>query len=111
MPEHSDPDSERFCFAYRITVRNVGKVPARLLTRHWIITHGDGHVEEVQGEGVIGERPHLQPGEEFEYTSGAILRTPVGTMHGRYQMLADDGQTFYANIPVFRLQDPSATLH
>lgn len=107
----SNPAASQYFFAYRITIRNAGRIPAKLLSRHWIITHGDGHVEEVQGDGVVGEQPHLQPGEAFEYTSAAVLRTPIGTMHGEYRMLADDGHTFFAPIPVFRLLGPGATLH
>ena len=107
----SNPAASQYFFAYRITIHNTGRVPAKLLSRRWIITHGDGHVEEVQGEGVIGEQPHLRPGEAFEYTSAAVLRTPIGTMHGEYRMHADDGHTFFAPIPVFRLLGPGATLH
>ena len=107
----SNPAANQYFFAYRITIRNTGQVPAKLLSRHWIITHGDGHVEEVQGEGVVGEQPHLRPGEAFEYMSAAVLRTPIGTMHGEYHMLADDGHAFDAAIPVFRLLGPGATLH
>ena len=111
IASRSNPDANQYFFAYRITIRNTGGVPAKLLDRHWIITHGDGHVEEVQGEGVVGEQPRLRPGEAFEYTSAAVLRTPIGTMHGEYGMLADDGHAFSAPIPVFRLLGPGATLH
>ena len=107
----SDPAAKQYFFAYRITIRNLGRIPAKLISRHWIITHGDGHVEEVQGEGVVGEQPRLRPGESFEYMSAAVLRTPIGTMHGEYRMLADDGNAFDAPIPVFRLLGPGATLH
>ena len=107
----SNPDANQYFFAYRITIRNTGHVPAKLLSRHWVITHGDGRVEEVQGDGVVGEQPRLRPGEAFEYTSAAVLRTPIGTMHGEYRMVADDGHTFFAPIPVFRLLGPGATLH
>ncbi len=107
----SNPAANQYFFAYRITIRNTGRIPAKLLSRHWIITHGDGHVEEVQGDGVVGEQPHLGPGDAFEYTSAAVLRTAIGTMHGEYRMLADDGHTFFAPIPVFRLLGPGATLH
>ncbi len=107
----SDPDAGQYFFAYRIAIRNTGRVSATLRARHWIITHGDGRVEEVQGEGVVGEQPHLGPGESFEYTSAAMLRTPFGTMHGEYRMQADDGHVFQAPIPVFRLIGPGATLH
>jgi ApaG protein len=110
VEEQSDPDEERYVFAYTITIRNQGSIPARLLTRHWIITDSDGHVEEVRGEGVVGEQPYLQPGEGFRYTSGAVLRTPVGSMKGSYQMVADDGIAFDADIPAFTLAIPR-TLH
>ena len=102
----SDPDSERFVFAYTITIRNEGTVSARLLTRHWIITDANGKVQEVRGEGVVGEQPHLQPGQDFRYSSGAVLETPVGAMEGSYQMVADDGSHFDAPIPTFRLAVP-----
>ena len=85
---------------------NQGSVPAKLLTRHWIISDAEGRTQEVRGEGVIGEQPHLQPGEGFRYTSGTILDTPVGVMHGTYQMLADDGERFDAEISPFRLANP-----
>ena len=102
----SDPDSERFVFAYTITIRNDGAVAARLLTRHWIITDANGKVQEVRGEGVVGEQPHLRPGQDFRYSSGAILETPVGAMEGSYQMVTDDGSHFDAMIPPFRLAVP-----
>ena len=102
----SDPDSERFVFAYTITIRNDGAIAARLLTRHWIITDANGKVQEVRGEGVVGEQPHLRPGQDFRYSSGAILETPVGAMEGSYQMVADDGSHFDATIPAFRLAVP-----
>ena len=102
----SDPDSERFVFAYTITIRNDGTVAARLMTRHWIITDANGKVQEVRGEGVVGEQPHLHPGEDFRYSSGAVLETPVGAMEGSYQMVADDGSEFDAPIPPFRLAVP-----
>jgi len=106
IPEQSDPDNDRFAFAYTITIRNEGSVPAKLLSRHWIITDADGNVQEVRGEGVVGEQPHLQPGEEFEYTSGTLLDTPVGSMQGSYQMLADDGEEFDCPIAPFTLSMP-----
>ena len=107
IPEQSDPQNDHYAFSYTVTIRNTGEVPAKLLTRHWIITDGDGHVQEVKGDGVIGEQPHLKPGEGFQYTSGTFMNTPVGTMHGSYQMLADDGKTFDATIPFFRLSIPN----
>lgn len=110
IEDQSAPEQCRYAFAYRIIIRNAGKVPAQLLTRHWIITDSDGRVQEVHGEGVVGEKPHLQPGEAFQYTSGAIIETPVGSMRGSYQMIADDGMRFDAEIPVFTLAVPG-TLH
>jgi ApaG protein len=103
----SVPDENRFVFSYTITIQNTGRVAAKLLTRHWIITDANGKVQEVVGEGVVGHQPHLKPGEGFEYTSGAIIETPLGTMQGSYQMLADDGTRFDAPIPVFRLARPN----
>ena len=108
VPEQSDPAADRYVFGYTITIRNVGRVPARLLSRHWIITDAHGRVQEVQGEGVVGEQPHLAPGQSFQYTSGAVLETPVGSMRGRYHMLADDGVRFEAEIPPFTLSVPNA---
>jgi ApaG protein len=102
----SDADQNRYVFAYTITIHNTGNVPAKLLTRHWIITDANGKVQEVRGEGVVGEQPHLQPGEGFQYTSGTMLETPVGTMRGSYQMLADDGTEFEAEIGAFTLSVP-----
>ncbi|MFQ5993462.1 MAG: Co2+/Mg2+ efflux protein ApaG [Acidiferrobacterales bacterium] len=110
LEEQSTPDSDRYVFAYTITIANSGTVPARLLTRHWIITDANEKVQEVRGEGVVGQQPYLAPGMTFEYTSGAILETPVGTMRGSYRMLADDGASFDAEIPVFTLSMPR-TLH
>ncbi|UCE90252.1 MAG: Co2+/Mg2+ efflux protein ApaG [Pseudomonadota bacterium] len=110
VPEQSDPDGERFVFSYTITIRNTGSVSAQLLTRHWVITDAEGKVQEVRGEGVVGEQPHLSPGEGFRYTSGTIIATPVGSMQGSYQMVADDGVEFEADIPPFTLSMPN-TLH
>ncbi len=110
LDEHSAPQDQRFAFAYTITIRNEGSVPAQLVSRHWVITHGNGKVEEVRGPGVVGEQPHLDPGQAFEYTSGAIIETPVGTMQGSYHMVADDGTAFDAPIPRFTLSIPR-TLH
>ncbi len=93
-------------FSYTITIRNEGSVPARLLTRHWIITDSNGKVQEVRGEGVVGEQPYLKPGQGFRYSSGAVLETPVGAMQGSYQMVADDGEQFDAPIAAFRLAMP-----
>ena len=106
----SAPDENRYVFAYTITIQNQGHVPAKLLTRHWIITDSNGRVEEVRGEGVVGEQPYLRPGEGFQYTSGAVVETPVASMQGSYQMIADDGVRFDAEIPAFALSIPR-TLH
>lgn len=106
IPDQSDPDNERHVFAYTITIANTGAVAARLHSRHWYITDADGQVQEVVGEGVVGEKPHLEPGETFEYTSGTVLRTAVGSMHGNYSLVADDGQPFDAEIPPFGLSVP-----
>jgi len=110
LDEHSSPDERRFVFAYTIQIRNAGQVPARLLGRHWKITDAEGRVEEVTGDGVVGEQPWLRPGEAYEYTSGAVLQTSLGTMQGEYRMLADDGTRFDAPIPPFTLSAPR-TLH
>ena len=104
--EQSVPEQNRFVFAYTITISNTGSVRARLLTRHWIITDANSKVQEVRGEGVVGEHPHLAPGEAFRYTSGAVLETPIGSMQGSYQMLADDGTPFDAPIAPFSLRMP-----
>ena len=106
VEEQSNPGDGRFVFSYTITIRNEGEVPAKLLTRHWIITDANGKVQEVNGEGVVGEQPYLQPGEGFRYSSGAILETPVGAMQGSYRMVADDGRHFDAPIAPFRLAMP-----
>lgn len=106
LEDQSAPQAQRFVFGYTITIRNEGEVAAQLLTRHWIITDADGRQQEVRGEGVVGEKPHLQPGQGFRYTSGAVLQTPVGAMQGSYQMLADDGLHFEAPIAPFRLAKP-----
>ena len=106
IEEQSSPDDKRFVFSYTITIRNEGQVPARLLTRHWIITDANGNVKETRGEGVVGEQPSLKPGQGFRYSSGTVIETPVGTMQGSYQMLADNGQQFDAPIAPFRLAMP-----
>ena len=110
VPEHSDPDEDKFLFAYTVTIRNTGDVTAQLISRHWIITDANNKVEEVQGLGVVGEQPVLQPGEAFEYTSGCPIATPVGSMRGSYQCVAEDGTRFEAPIPEFVLSMPR-TLH
>ncbi len=106
LPEQSDEAAERYVFAYTITIRNTGTVTAQLLSRHWIITDARGQVQEVRGAGVVGRQPVLRPGETHEYTSGAAIATPVGTMRGSYQMLAEDGTRFEAPIPEFALAAP-----
>jgi len=110
LPGQSAPDDDRYVFAYTVTITNSGSVPARLVTRHWIITDANERTQEVRGEGVVGEQPYLLPGSSFQYTSGTILETPVGTMKGSYQMIADDGTAFDAEIPSFTLSIPR-TLH
>ena len=110
LDDQSAPEEGRYVFAYTIHIRNDRKVPARLLRRHWLITDGNGKVQEVEGEGVVGEQPWLRPGEGFEYTSGAVLETDIGTMRGSYDILADDGTRFAAPIPAFTLSIPR-TLH
>lgn len=106
VAEQSDEAEGRYVFAYTITIRNTGTVAARLVSRHWVITDANNHVHEVRGAGVVGEQPLLQPSEHFEYTSGAAILTPVGTMRGSYQMEADDGTAFEATIPEFILSMP-----
>lgn len=102
----SAPDEDRYVFAYTITIANEGSEPARLLTRHWTITDANGDIQEVRGDGVVGEQPYLEPGESFRYTSGTVIRTPVGSMQGSYQMVDDLGQHFEAPIPPFSLAVP-----
>jgi ApaG protein len=106
VPAQSAPDSNRFVFAYTITITNEGSVPAKLVTRHWVITDANNKTQEVKGSGVVGQQPHLRPGMSFEYTSGTVLETPVGVMQGSYQMIADDGTHFDAEIPAFTLSVP-----
>jgi len=106
LAEQSDPASERYVFAYTITIANTGTVAAQLISRHWIITDAENVTQEVKGLGVVGEQPLLRPGESFEYTSGTAMATPVGTMKGSYQMVAEDGNKFDAEIPVFTLSMP-----
>jgi ApaG protein len=110
LEEQSQPAENRYVFAYTVTIQNTGTVPARLISRYWRITDANGKVEEVTGEGVVGEQPWMRPGDSFEYTSGAVLETAVGTMSGSYLMLADDGTRFEAPIPQFTLSVPR-TLH
>ena len=105
--EHSEPEHNRYVFAYTVTIRNTGAVAAQLRNRHWVITDANAQVQEVRGEGVVGEQPHLAPGEGFQYTSASIIETPVGSMHGSYQMIADDGREFDAPISAFSLSVPN----
>jgi ApaG protein len=106
VPEQSDEQHDRYVFAYTITIRNIGSVAAQLVSRHWIITDARNQVQEVRGLGVVGAQPTLKPGESYEYTSGTAIATPVGTMRGSYQMVADDGTHFDAAIPEFTLSVP-----
>ncbi len=106
LADQSDPSSDRYVFAYTITISNTGTVAAQLISRHWIITDADNVTQEVKGLGVVGEQPLLRPGESFEYTSGTAMATPVGTMRGTYQMVAEDGNKFDAEIPTFTLSMP-----
>ncbi len=107
LPEQSAPHDDRYAFAYTVTIVNRGQVPAQLIARHWMIVDGRGHTEEVKGLGVVGQQPLLKPGEAFEYTSGAVIRTPLGSMRGSYFCVAEDGERFEADIPVFALMAES----
>jgi ApaG protein len=106
VPDQSDLARSRYVFAYTIKITNTGTVPAQLVSRHWIITDSNNQVQEVRGAGVVGEQPLLRPNESFEYTSGTAIATPVGTMRGSYQMVAEDGVKFDAAIPEFTLSMP-----
>jgi len=106
ITDQSDEAQNRYVFSYTITISNVGSMPAQLISRHWIIKNALEEVQEVRGLGVIGEQPLLRPGEQFQYTSGCVLTTPVGTMEGSYQMVAEDGTQFDAPIPLFHLVMP-----
>ena len=108
IAEQSDPTKDHYVFSYTVTIQNNGSLPAKLLARHWIITDGDGETQEVKGDGVIGEQPHLKPGDGFQYTSGTFMNTPFGTMRGSYQMISDSGEKFNAEIPSFQLSVPNA---
>ncbi|GAB6196139.1 Co2+/Mg2+ efflux protein ApaG [Lysobacter xanthus] len=110
LEDQSEPEQDRYVFAYTVRVQNRGAVAAKLLGRHWIITDAHGQIREVDGEGVVGQQPHLEPGQAFEYTSGAVLETDLGTMRGSYRMEAEDGTRFEAPIPAFTLAVPR-TLH
>ena len=106
VDEQSEPEADRYVFAYTITISNTGDVAAQLISRHWVITDANGKVQEVSGDGVVGEQPHLNPGEQFQYSSGAVLETPVGAMQGLYRMKADNGVSFDAPIAPFTLAVP-----
>jgi len=110
VDDQSEPAVDRYVFAYTITIENVSDFPAQLMSRHWVITDANGKVQEVSGDGVVGEQPKLGPGETYRYSSGAVLETPVGAMQGRYTMQTDDGIDFDAPIPPFTLAVPG-TLH
>jgi len=106
VDDQSEPDADRYVFSYTITISNDGEVPATLVSRHWVITDANGKVQEVSGDGVVGEQPHLNPGERFRYSSGAVLETPVGAMQGLYRMETDGGASFDAPIDPFTLAVP-----
>lgn len=106
VPEQSDEAQNRFVFSYTVTITNTGSIPAQLISRHWIITDANNELQEVRGLGVVGVQPLLQPGEHFQYTSGTVLTTPVGTMRGSYHMTAEDGTQFDSPIPEFTLSIP-----
>lgn len=108
LAAQSQPEQSRYAFSYTVTIVNNGELPAQLLSRHWIITDGDGRVQEVRGAGVIGQQPHIEPGASHTYSSGTVMTTQVGTMQGSYQMLAEDGKRFDATIAPFRLAVPGA---
>ena len=108
LPDQSNPRDDRYVFAYTITISNEGARSAQLKTRHWIITDGRGEIEEVRGDGVVGEQPQLAPGQSFQYTSGCVLQTPIGTMQGSYRFWRDDGSHFDATIAPFSLASPVA---
>lgn len=110
LEEQSNPERSTFVFAYAVTIRNTGQVPAQLISRHWVITDANNHVQEVRGLGVVGQQPLLQPGQQFEYTSGTSLPTPQGSMTGTYFCVAEDGEQFEAKVPEFLLSLPR-TLH
>jgi ApaG protein len=110
LEDQSDPDRLHYVFAYAVTIKNSGSVASQVISRHWVITDANNHVQEVRGLGVVGHQPLLQPGEQFEYTSGTTLATPQGTMHGEYFCVAEDGEQFESPIPEFVLSLPR-TLH
>lgn len=107
IESQSDPENDQYVFSYTVSIHNAGTLAAQLESRHWIITDANGQVQEVQGEGVVGQKPFLRAGENYQYTSGAVLQTPVGSMHGSYQMVDENGTKFDAPIPVFTLSKPN----
>jgi ApaG protein len=107
LPEHSDTNAKQYVFSYTISVTNKGLTPAQLIARRWVITDANGDESIVEGEGVVGKQPVIQPGETYTYTSGSVFNTPVGTMHGNYKMLSEHQQPFWIDIPVFRLALPN----
>jgi ApaG protein len=116
LPDQSDPANELYVFAYTITIANIGEIPAQLISRSWNVNDANGHTEKIKGLGVVGQQPFLKPGQSFEYTSGTRLRTPTGTMHGNFFCVAEDGERFEADIPMFVLDavsdaGGSRTLH
>ncbi len=111
LEAQSKPSKNYYVFTYTITIKNTGSVPSRLLSRHWYVTDANGKVQEVIGDGVVGKQPYLRAGESFQYTSGTTLETPLGSMHGSYQMITDDGQEFEAMIPAFSLSKPDTVIH
>ncbi|CAE6891020.1 MULTISPECIES: Co2+/Mg2+ efflux protein ApaG [Pseudomonas] len=108
LPEQSQPEQERFAFAYTVSITNNGELPAKLLSRHWVITDGNGKVQEVRGAGVIGQQPLIAQGETYTYSSGTVMATRVGTMQGSYKMISEDGANFDAPIAPFRLAVPGS---
>ncbi|HCH51533.1 MAG TPA: Co2+/Mg2+ efflux protein ApaG [Proteus sp.] len=107
IESQSSPDNQRYVFAYTVSIHNLNKCAIRLLRRYWLITNAQGHTTEVQGEGVVGEQPLIEPGTQYRYTSGAVLETPMGTMEGHYEMIDANGRLFQIEIPVFRLALPT----
>ena len=108
QPEYLGRQNEQYAFGYEITITNHMDVPVKLLNRHWIITHGDGYIQEVNGEGVVGEQPRLEPGQSFRYSSGALIPTPIGSMAGSYDFVTDGGESVQATIPEFVLAAPES---
>lgn len=110
LAEHSDPKNNQYVFSYTITLRNYGQIPAKLLSRHWLIVDAEGKAKEVEGNKVVGEHPYLKPGSSFKYKSGAVLSTPFGCVHGSYELISENGETFFTPIESFNLSLPN-TIH